>query len=288
MGFGIERALLTAQGRIAFDGGQAHAEGACRLALAHAVVDCGHDLGAQIGGVCSHPSLCNWLNNYFKCSSTSPTRAAVYLHTALPLLLGWLPYAITVREGRHTMARLIYSAITSLDGYVTDEEGNFDWAAPDEDVHAFVNDLERPIGTYLYGRRMYDTMLYWETAHTLADQPAVAQDFTEIWRAADKVVYSRTLDTVSSARTRIVRDFDPEAVRQMKARAGRDISVGGPALAAQAIKAGLVDEVQLFLTPIVVGGGNRAFPYDVRLNLELVDERRFGTGVVYVRYRIET
>src|SRR5205807_554125 len=131
------------------------------------------------------------------------------------------------------MAKLIYSAITSLDGYVADEDGNFDWAAPDEEVHAFVNDLERPVGTYLYGRRMYDTMVYWETAHTLADQSPVAQDFTEIWQAADKVVYSRTLETVSSARTRIERDFDPEAVRQMKARAGRDITVGGPELAAQ-------------------------------------------------------
>src|SRR5579872_1436857 len=140
-------------------------------------------------------------------------------------------------KGRFILARLIYSAITSLDGYVADEEGNFDWAAPDEEVHAFVNDLERPVGTYLYGRRMYETMVYWETAHTLADQPAVARDFTEIWQAADKVVYSRTLETVSSARTRIERDFDPEAVRQMKARAGRDITVGGPDLAAQAIKA---------------------------------------------------
>jgi dihydrofolate reductase len=186
------------------------------------------------------------------------------------------------------MARLIYSAITSLDGYVADQEGNFDWAEPDEEVFAFVNDLERPVGTYLYGRRMYETMVYWETAHTLADQPAVAQDFTAIWQAADKVVYSRALETVSSARTRIERAFDPEAVRQMKAQAGRDITVGGPDLAAQAIKAGLVDEVQLFLTPIVVGGGNRSLPNNVRLNLELLDERRFGNGVVYLHYRIRT
>jgi dihydrofolate reductase len=154
------------------------------------------------------------------------------------------------------MVKLIYSAITSLDGYIADEQGNFDWAAPDEELHTFVNDLERPVGTYLYGRRMYETMLYWETAHTLPDQSAVAQDFTAIWQAADKIVYSRTVATVSSARTRIERDFDPEAVRQMKATAGRDITVGGPDLAAQAIKAGLVDELQLFLTPIVVGDGN--------------------------------
>jgi dihydrofolate reductase len=186
------------------------------------------------------------------------------------------------------MPRLIYSAITSLDGYVADEEGNFDWAEPDEEVFAFVNDLERPVGTYLYGRRMYETMVYWETAHTRADQPAVAQDFTAIWQAADKVVYSRALETVSSARTRIERDFDPEAVRQMKARAGRDITVGGPDLAAQAINAGLVDEFQLFLTPIVVGGGNRSLPNNVRLNLELLDERRFGNGVVYLHCRIRT
>ena len=185
------------------------------------------------------------------------------------------------------MAKLVYSAITSLDGYVADTEGNFDWAAPDEEVHAFINDLERPVGTYLYGRRMYDTMVDWETAHTHADQPAVAQGFTQIWQAADKVVYSRTLETVSSARTRIEREFDPEAVRQMKARAGRDISVGGPDLATPAINAGLVDELQLFLTPILVGGGNRSLPNSVRLNLELLDERRFGNGVVYLRYRIK-
>jgi dihydrofolate reductase len=186
------------------------------------------------------------------------------------------------------MARLIYSAITSLDGYVADEEGTFDWAAPDEEVHAFINDLERPVGTYLYGRRMYDTMLYWETAHTLADQSGVARDFTAIWQAADKIVYSRTLDTVSSARTRIERDFAPEAIRQLKARAGRDISVGGPHLAAHAIKAGLVDELQLFLTPILVGGGNQALPRNIRVRLELLDERRFSNGVVYLHYRTET
>jgi dihydrofolate reductase len=140
------------------------------------------------------------------------------------------------------MAKLIYSTITSLDGYVADEDGNFDWAVPDEDVHSFVNDLERPVGTYLYGRRMYEVMVYWETALTLADQPPAIQDFAQIWQAADKVVYSNTLETVSSARTRIERDFEPEAVRRMKARAVRDLTVGGPDLAAQAIKAGLVDE----------------------------------------------
>jgi dihydrofolate reductase len=186
------------------------------------------------------------------------------------------------------MAKLIYSAITSLDGYVADEDGKFDWAAPDEEVHNFVNDLERPVGTYLYGRRMYEVMGYWETAHTLADQPPFVQDFAEIWQAADKIVYSKTLGTVSSGRTRIERDFDPEAVRQMKAQAGRDITVGGPELAAQAIKAGLVDEYHLFLAPIVVGGGNQSLPNNVRLKLELLDERRFGNGVIHLHYRTRT
>jgi dihydrofolate reductase len=183
------------------------------------------------------------------------------------------------------MAKLIYSAITSLDGYVADENGNFDWAAPDEEVHRFVNDLERPIGTYLYGRRIYETMIYWETAHTLPDQPPFIQDFAGIWQAADKIVYSKTLDTPSSARTRIERDFDPDAVRRMKASAERDISVGGPDLAAQAIKAGLVDEYHLFLTPIIVGGGKQSLPDNVRLELKLLDERRFGNGVVHLHYR---
>ena len=160
--------------------------------------------------------------------------------------------------------------------------------APDEEVHSFVNDLERPVGTYLYGRRMYETMVYWETASTLADQPPVEQDFAQIWQSADKVVYSTTLETVSSARTRIERDFDPGAVRQLKARAERDITVGGPDLAAQAMKAGLVDECHLFVTPVLVGGGKQSLPDKVRLQLELLDERRFGNGVVHLHYRTMT
>jgi dihydrofolate reductase len=183
------------------------------------------------------------------------------------------------------MAKLIYSAIASLDGYVADEEGNFDWAAPDEEVHSFVNELERPIGTYLYGRRMYEVMAYWETADAVSDLPPFVQDYAEIWQAADKIVYSKKLDTVSSARTRIERDFDREAVRQLKATAGRDITVGGPELAAQAIEAGLVDEFHLFVTPVVVGGGNRSLPKGLRVKLELLNERRFGNGVVYLHYR---
>jgi dihydrofolate reductase len=183
------------------------------------------------------------------------------------------------------MGKLIYSAIMSLDGYVADEEGNFDWAAPDEEVHAFVNDLERPVGTYLYGRRMYEVMTYWETAGATVDLPPFSQDFAEIWQAADKIVYSKTLETVSSARTRIERDFDLETVRQLKASLGRDITVGGPDLAGQALKAGLVDELQLFVTPILVGRGNRSLPEGVRVQLELLCERRFAAGVVYLHYR---
>ena len=183
------------------------------------------------------------------------------------------------------MAKLIYSAITSLDGYIEDAEGKFDWAEPDEEVHAFVNDLERPVGTYLYGRWMYETMVFWERPPDLADQPSFVQDFAEIWQAAEKIVYSKTLQTASSARTRIEREFDPEAVRQLKSTASRDITVGGPELAAQAIEAGLVDEYRLFLLPVVVGGGKRSLPgSNVRVNLELLQERRFRNGTVFLHY----
>jgi dihydrofolate reductase len=184
------------------------------------------------------------------------------------------------------MAKLIYSAIASLDGYVEDSQGKFGWAAPDDEVHAFVNDLERPIGTYLYGRRMYETMVFWETVSTEADQPAVFWDYAGIWRAAEKIVYSRALQTVSSARTRIEREFDRDAVRQLKLSSGADITVGGAELAGHAIGAGLLDECHLFLCPIVVGGGKRALPDNVRAQLELLDERRFRNGVVHLHYRI--
>jgi dihydrofolate reductase len=182
------------------------------------------------------------------------------------------------------VARLIYSSIASLDGYIADEDGNFDWAEPDEEVHTFVNDLQRPVGTYLLGRRMYEVLVAWETLQT-AGRPPYIRDFADIWREADKVVYSTTLETASSARTRIERSFDPDAVRQMKASAGRDLTVGGPGLAAHALRAGLVDECHLFLTPIAVGGGTRFFPEGVRIELELLDERRFGNGTVHLRYR---
>jgi dihydrofolate reductase len=185
------------------------------------------------------------------------------------------------------MAELIYSAITSLDGYVADEHGKFEWAEPDEEVHSLVNDLERSVGTYLYGRRMYEVLVAWESL-SLADQPPYIRDFAEIWRAADKIVYSKTLETVSSAKTRIERDFDPEAVRQLKASTGSDLTVGGPELAAQAIKAELVDELHMFVAPIVVGGGTKALPDNVRLELELRDERRFGNGMVHLRYHART
>jgi dihydrofolate reductase len=168
---------------------------------------------------------------------------------------------------------------------VADADGNFDWAEPTEEVHGFVNDLERPIGTYLYGRRIYEVMVYWDTAPTAGDQPAFMRDYAQIWQAADKIVYSKTLEEVSSRRTRIERDFDPDTVRQLKASASRDITVGGAELAAQAIKAGLVDECHLFVTPFIVGGGTPSLPNEVRLKLDLLDERRFGNGVVHLHYR---
>ena len=184
------------------------------------------------------------------------------------------------------MATLIYSAITSLDGFIEDGAGGFDWAAPDEEVHAFVNELVRPVGTYLYGRRMYETMASWETMPAGADQPTVIRDFAEIWRAAGKIVFSRSLTAVSSTRTRLEQEFDPQAVRALKAGATADITVGGPDLAGQAIRAGLVDELQLLLVPVVVGGGKRGLPTDVRLHPDLREERRFARGVVHLRYGI--
>jgi dihydrofolate reductase len=183
------------------------------------------------------------------------------------------------------MARLVYSAIVSLDGFVADASGNFDWAAPDDEVHAFVNDLEREIGTYLYGRRMYEVMAGWETVDAGAGTP-VTRDFARLWQAADKIVYSRTLDAVSSARTRIERELDPDAVRRLRAGADRDITVGGAELAGQALAAGLVGELHLFVVPVVVGGGTRALPEGARLELELDGTRRFGSGTVYLRYRV--
>jgi dihydrofolate reductase len=184
-----------------------------------------------------------------------------------------------------SVAKLIYSAIMSIDGYVADEQGNFDWAAPDQEVHTFINDLERSVGTYLFGRRMYEVMEVWEDVDGLAGQPPHILDFARSWQAADKVVYSKTLSTISTARTRIERHFDPEAVAQMKASAGRNLAVGGPELAAQAFTAGLIDECHLFIVPIIVGGGKQSLPANVRLSLELLDERRFGSGMVYLHYR---
>jgi dihydrofolate reductase len=183
------------------------------------------------------------------------------------------------------MAKLIYSMLASLDGYVEDPSGKFEWAAPDAEVHAFANELERTVGTHLYGRRMYETMRFWEDPPELAEQPQHIREYAAIWQAADKVVYSRTLREVSSARTRIEREFDADAVRRLKAEAASDVSVGGPGLAGEAIAAGLVDEYHLLFVPVLVGGGKRALPDDVRADLELADERRFGNGTVYLRYR---
>ena len=184
------------------------------------------------------------------------------------------------------MTRLLYMAITSLDGYVADEAGRYDWAMPDDEVFGFINDFERPVGTYLYGRRLYQDMTGWETMDADPGLSPLMLDFARIWQAADKVVYSRSLEDVSTARTRLERDFDPVAVREMKARSERDITVGGAELAAQAIGTGLVDEIHLIISPVMVGGGKKALPGGVRRQLELLGERRFGNGVVHLHYRI--
>jgi dihydrofolate reductase len=184
------------------------------------------------------------------------------------------------------VAKLIYSAIASLDGYIEDEHGRFDWAMPDDEVLAFVNGLVRPLGTHLYGRRMYETMVFWETEGAGADERAVIREWAGIWRAAEKVVFSRTLAAVSSTRTRLEREFVPDAVRQLKKTAAADISLGGSEVAGQAIAAGLVDECHLFLGPVIVGAGKPALSKQARAHLELLDERRFQSGFVYLRYRI--
>lgn len=184
------------------------------------------------------------------------------------------------------MGRLLCTGLTSLDGYIADERGDFSWGAPDVAVHAFVNDLERSVGTYLYGRRMFEVMRYWETAHQQPDRPDVERDYTSLWQAADKVVFSTTLDEAGTKRTRLERSFDADAVRDLVESSTRDVSISGPGLAEHAFRAGLVDEVRLFLHPVVVGGGTRFLPDGVRLSLELMEERRFDNGVVFLRYRV--
>ncbi len=186
------------------------------------------------------------------------------------------------------MRKLIYSVITSLDGYVNDATGDFQWAAPDEEVHAFVNERQRPFGTHLLGRRLYETMAVWDDPSIGDGEPPVVQDFAEIWRGADKVVFSTTLEDVSTARTRLVRTFDPAAVVALKAQATADLTIGGPTLAAPALTGGLVDELQQFVVPEVVGGGTPWLPSGLRLRLELVDERRFANGTVYLHHRVVT
>lgn len=185
------------------------------------------------------------------------------------------------------MAKLIYLTIQSLDGYIENEAGEFGWGEPDDEVHAFINDVARPVGTFLYGRRLYETMLVWETL-PLDGVPAHIRDFAQIWRAADKVVYSRKLNDVSTANTRIEREFDPDVVRELKASASEDLAIGGAELAAEAFKAGVVDELQLFVAPVVVGGGKRSLPGGVRLDLDLLEERHFAAGFTYLVYRIRS
>jgi dihydrofolate reductase len=185
------------------------------------------------------------------------------------------------------MAKLVYTAIASLDGYISDEDGNFGWAAPDEEVHEFMNQLERSVGTQLYGRRMYETMAAWETNPGLAADAEVTAEFARLWQEDDKVVYSRSLDAPMTSRTAIEREFDADAVRQMKDSASKDLSIGGPDLAAQALEAGLVDECHLVIAPVVVGGGKRWLPDDFRIALELLDQRSFASGFVHLHYRVD-
>ena len=184
------------------------------------------------------------------------------------------------------MSKLIYSAISSLDGYVEDASGRFDWSAPDAEVHAFVNDLERPIGTYLYGRRMYQTMTFWESLNTDGDLPEVYRDYADVWRAAEKIVFSRTLREASSARTRIVREFESHAIESLKQSSDSDISIGGAELAGHALHAGLVDECHLFLVPVLVGDGKRALPRNLNTQLTLLDQHAFDSGVVHLHYHV--
>jgi dihydrofolate reductase len=183
-------------------------------------------------------------------------------------------------------AALVYSVITSLDGYVVDDSGSFEWAAPDEQVHAFVNDQEREIGTYLYGRRMYEVMKAWQTMPDSPDANPVTRDYAAIWQDADKIVYSRTLDAVDTPRTRLEHALDPAAVLDLKAVGTRDLSIGGPTLAGHALLAGIVDEIRQFLAPVIVGGGRYFLPRGLRADLELCDERRFDAGTAYLRYRV--
>lgn len=184
------------------------------------------------------------------------------------------------------MSDLTYSMLLSLDGYVADDEGSFDWAVPDDEVHQFINDLERPVGTYLYGRRMYEVMAAWENVPEVAEQSAATRDFAAIWRAAEKVVYSRTLERVTTARTRMERVFDPEAVDQLKSESASPLSVGGPELAGHVMRHGLLDQLHLFVSPVLVGGGTSAYPPGVRLDLDLQDQRLFDNGMVYLRYLV--
>lgn len=186
------------------------------------------------------------------------------------------------------MGKLVYSMLTSLDGYVSDASGGFDWSMPDEELHSYINDVSSAVGTYLLGRRMYQTMVFWETVDDLPGTEAAMLEYGRIWREADKIVYSTTLTEVASERTRIERDFDPETLRKLKRSSPRDVAVSGPALAAHALRAGLVDEIKVYVCPVIVGGGNAFYPQDVRLDLELLEERRFGNGTVMLHYAVSS
>jgi dihydrofolate reductase len=241
--------------------------------------------GAGVGSI-SHKEFIEHLRRTLELCRAKPMSSDRARRTRAVERRGpWARLGAPTSNEEGAMGRLTYSAITSVDGYVADADGRFDWSAPDEEVHAFVNDLERRCTTFLYGRRMYEVMAVWETMGLGDDESPIAVDFADLWRAADKVVFSRTLDGPTTPRTRLERDFDPDAVRRLVADSAADVSIGGPGLAAHALRAGLVDEVQLFVTPHVVGGGTAALPDGVRLDLELCETRSFDSGVVFLRYR---
>ena len=185
------------------------------------------------------------------------------------------------------MSKLIYAVNTSVDGFMEDQDGNFGWTEPNDEVFKFITDLMRPIGTHLLGRRMYETMMVWETDPKFAAESSLKRDFAEVWQAANKIVFSTTLENLPTRKTQLMRSFEPETIRQLKANSEHDILIEGPEIASHAFRAGLIDECHLFILPVVVGGGKSAIPNNLRLNLELLEEQHFGNGTVYLRYRIK-
>jgi dihydrofolate reductase len=186
------------------------------------------------------------------------------------------------------MARLVYAVLASLDGYVADEAGNFDWAAPGEDVHRFINELERSVGTYLFGRRLYEIMAVWQDFPDIEQEPEVIGEYAAIWQSADKIVYSETLAAVTTPKTRLDRSFDPQSVRAMVTDQEQDVSIGGPTLASHALRAGIVDDIHLFIVPHIVGGGTPCWPAGLPLQLDLAEQERFSDGTVYLHYTTRT